>query len=215
MVRADGDILGEGHLLMNLGEVYAGLRPGEAVELRIDHSLDIPATDDWGTPSFESRYQRSAPPGQNPAAPATPASSSTEPRKKSAQYLATRHSPAIWTATSINTAPSPDGRLFRGERGSDLSESVYGRAWQGARLLAFTPPIANSPLARRAYELRHACLSTWLNAGVEPTQAAGWAGNSVQVLFKVYAKCIAGRDQANRRRRRRIEEAFRDDELGR
>jgi hypothetical protein len=34
---------------------------------------------------------------------------------------------------------APDGRLFRGERCGDLSESVYQRAWQGARLLAFTP----------------------------------------------------------------------------
>src|SRR5262249_58885996 len=29
---------------------------------------------------------------------------------------------------------APDGRLYRG---GDLSESVYGRVWQGARLLAF------------------------------------------------------------------------------
>jgi hypothetical protein len=35
------------------------------------------------------------------------------------------------------------------------------RAWQGARLLAFTPAVAASPLAGRPYDLRHACLSTW------------------------------------------------------
>ena len=102
----------------------------------------------------------------------------------------------------------PDGRLFRGDRGGDLSESVYGRVWHGARLLAFTPAVASSPLAGRPYDLRHACLSTWLNGGVEPTQVAEWAGNSVQVLLRIYAKCIAGRDEINRRR---IEEAFRGD----
>jgi hypothetical protein len=51
---------------------------------------------------------------------------------------------------------APDGRLFRGERGGDLSESVYQRAWQDARMLAFTPPVAVSPLAGRPYDLRHA-----------------------------------------------------------
>ena len=105
---------------------------------------------------------------------------------------------------------APDGRLFRGERGGDLSESVYQRAWQGARL-AFTPAMAASPLAGRPYDLRHACLSVWLNAGVDPTQVAEWAGNSVEVLLRVYAKCIHGRDQINRKL---IEDALRDDEAG-
>jgi integrase len=67
---------------------------------------------------------------------------------------------------------APDGRLFRGERGGDLSESVYQRVWQSARLLAFTPAVVPSPLAGRPYDLRHACLSTWLNAGIDPTQVA-------------------------------------------
>src|SRR5215475_2062216 len=94
---------------------------------------------------------------------------------------------------------APDGRLFRGYRGGDLSESVYGRVWQGARLLAFPPALAASPLAGRPYDLRHACLSTWLNAGVDPTQVAEWAGNTVEVLMRVYAKCIHGRDEINRK----------------
>jgi len=51
-------------------------------------------------------------------------------------------------------------------------------------------------------------LSTWLNAGVDPTQVAEWAGNSVDVLLRVYANCIHGRDQLNRQR---IEDALRDD----
>ncbi len=38
---------------------------------------------------------------------------------------------------------------------------------------------------------------------------AEWAGNSVDVLLRVYAKCIVGRDKLNRRL---IEEALRDDD---
>lgn len=44
--------------------------------------------------------------------------------------------------------------------------------------------------SRRVYDLRHACASTWLNGGVPPAQVAEWAGHSVSVLLKVYAKCI-------------------------
>lgn len=36
---------------------------------------------------------------------------------------------------------APDGRLFRGHRGGPLSESVYGRAWQAARILALGPEL--------------------------------------------------------------------------
>jgi len=51
-------------------------------------------------------------------------------------------------------------------------------------------------LARRPYDLRHAAVSLWLNAGVPATQVAEWAGHSVNVLLRVYAKCIYGQDEA-------------------
>ena len=69
------------------------------------------------------------------------------------------------------------------------------------------PVVRASPLARRVYDLRHACVSTWLNGGVPPAQVAEWAGHSVAVLLKVYAKCIDGQDQIAKRR---IEDALRD-----
>jgi hypothetical protein len=43
----------------------------------------------------------------------------------------------------------------------------------------------------------------------DPTHVAEWAGHSVAVLLRVYAKCISGREELNRRR---IEEALRDDD---
>ncbi|MFE2628804.1 hypothetical protein ACFXDP_12840 [Streptomyces sp. NPDC059374] len=64
-----------------------------------------------------------------------------------------------------------------------------------------------SPLGRRAYDLRQSALSTWLNAGVDPTEVAERAGNSVKVLLSRYAKCIDGRQEiANRK----IEELLRE-----
>jgi len=49
-------------------------------------------------------------------------------------------------------------------------------------------------------------LTEWLNGGVPAPQVAAWAGHSVDVLLRVYAKCIAGQDEAVRRR---VEEALR------
>lgn len=95
---------------------------------------------------------------------------------------------------------SSHGRIFRGERGGGLSDTVYQRVWSKARAAALSPSEVASPLAARPYDLRHAALSTWLNAGVPATQVAAWAGNSVHVLLRVYAKCIAGQEESARRR---------------
>ncbi len=86
-----------------------------------------------------------------------------------------------------------DGRLFWGVRsGGRLASSVYGRAWADAREAVFVEEVRDSPLGKRPYDLRHACVSGWLAAGVEPTRVAYWAGHSVAVLMKVYAKFIDG-----------------------
>jgi integrase len=95
---------------------------------------------------------------------------------------------------------APDGRLFRGEGGGLLSDTVYGRIWEKARQAALTPAEEASPLAERPYDLRHARLSTWLNVGVAPAQVAEWAGNSVPVLLRVYAKCLTDSEQTALRR---------------
>lgn len=68
------------------------------------------------------------------------------------------------------------------------------------RQLAFPPVQVASPLAARPYDLRHAAVSTWLNAGVPAPEVAERAGHSVDVLMKVYAKCLHGqRDAVNER----------------
>lgn len=95
---------------------------------------------------------------------------------------------------------APDGRLFAGQRAEELPKITYLRAWRAARLLAFTPEVAATPLAATPYALRHACVSTWLNGGVSAPQVAEWAGHSVEVLLKVYAKCLDGQDAVARRR---------------
>ena len=101
----------------------------------------------------------------------------------------------------------PDGRVFSGIQRSELASITYRRTWDKARSAALTPAEYASQLARRVYDLRHACVSTWLNGGVPAAQVAEWAGHSVAVLLKVYAKCIDGQDQIAKRR---IEDALRE-----
>lgn len=98
-----------------------------------------------------------------------------------------------------------DGRLFRNLLGGDLAESTIARIWDRARRAALTESEYASPLARRPYDLRHACVSTWLAAGVPSSQCAEWAGHSVAVLHQIYAKVIGGLEAAAHRR---IEEAL-------
>jgi len=86
----------------------------------------------------------------------------------------------------------PDGRLFRGPGGGVVSSSTYSRVWDEARGYALTPSQVASPLARRPYDLRHAAVSLWLNRGVPAPEVAQRAGHSVDVLLKVYAKCVEG-----------------------
>ncbi|MEV1200281.1 tyrosine-type recombinase/integrase [Microbispora rosea] len=94
----------------------------------------------------------------------------------------------------------PDGRIFRSERGGVVASTAYAEVWQDARLLAFTPAQVASPLARRPYDLRHAAVSLWLNAGVSAPDVAERAGHSVDVLLRVYAKCLDGQQEiANQR----------------
>jgi hypothetical protein len=104
----------------------------------------------------------------------------------------------------------PDGRLFVTRRGPGgrlipgkprpVPNNTHTAVWRKARQAALTPAQERSALARRPYDLRHAAVSTWLNAGVPAPQVAEWAGHSVHVLLKVYAKCIDGQDEAARQR---------------
>ena len=100
---------------------------------------------------------------------------------------------AIWRRGVDTFGTADDGRLFFTEQGRVLGYSGYRKTWRDARVLALPPDLVASPLAARAYDLRHSALSTWLNAGVDPTEVAERAGNTVETLLRTYAKCLYGR----------------------
>jgi integrase len=200
---------------------YAGLRPEEAINLSTDnvllsprvrdddHQRQDPTDDqDWGELHLR---------GATPDAGSEWTDDGSPRERRQLKHRAegdTRIVPTHPELTTIlrdhlaNLDPADSGRLFAGVRGGELPTITYRRAWIKARQLALTPAEQASPLARRPYDLRHACLSTWLNGGVYPTQVAEWAGHSVDVLLRIYAKCIAGQDELAKRR---IDEALRQD----
>lgn len=186
------------HLYAFFSSMYfAALRPEEAVNLR-KHNLLLPEKG-WG----EIRLEKAT-----PDVGAEWTNSGTRGEQRGLKHRsddAGRTVPCSDELTDIlhwhigTYGTAPDGRLFRGVRtGGQLGSTVYSRAWARARALAFTPEVVASPLAKRPYDLRHAAVSTWLNATGDPTRVAEWAGHSVNVLLRVYAKCLDGGEQQAR-----------------
>jgi site-specific recombinase XerC len=187
---------------------YAALRPEEAVDLRHENLASLPdhgwgeliltnsepRSGTWWTDSGSARQRRELkhrPQGETRPVPIHP------------------ELVALLRQHLKNYPSGPDGRIFTGPRGGIFNDRAYLKIFHKARAAAFTPTESASLLARRPYDLRHAAVSTWLNAGVPAPQVADWAGHSVDVLLRVYAKCISGQqDEA----KRRIEEATRPHE---
>ncbi|MGH3332855.1 MAG: tyrosine-type recombinase/integrase [Nocardioidaceae bacterium] len=188
---------------------YAGLRPAEARNLRWE-DCTLPDTG-WGQFLLAGSHQTSG-------AAWTDSAKSGEDR--SLKHRGVRDTRLVPVHPELVAAlrrhlehfqTGVDGLLFvtRTARAgvpiappyvNPVSMSTVYRAWQQARSAALSEREARSMLARRPYDLRHACLSTWLNAGVPPARVAEWAGHSVDVLLRVYAKCVDGDDQIAMRR---------------
>ncbi len=176
------------------GRLYhAALRPGEAVTLR---AADLRLPDDgWGELLLT---------GSTPEAGASWTGNGRRREERESKHRARGEirsvpcPPPLTVPLRAHLAEhgtTPHGRLFRGVRGGDLPEGTYC-----PRTSAPTPEDAASPLARRPNDLRHAAVSTWLNAGVPSTQVAEWAGHSVGVLHQIYPKRIVGQKDAARER---------------
>ncbi|WP_399088191.1 tyrosine-type recombinase/integrase [Streptomyces sp. BBFR2] len=90
---------------------------------------------------------------------------------------------------------APDGRLFQAALGGRVRSTEYSNVWQEAREKALLPEELETPLANVPYSLRHAGVSLWIKAGVDPVEVSRRAGHSVAVLWKFYAKILRGQEQ--------------------
>jgi integrase len=191
---------GGGRLVAFFGCLYfAALRPEEAVSLS-KHNLSLPA-EGWG----ELHIDRAEPYAGKDWTDSGANRDSRHLKQRARGDVRTVPCPPELTALLHEHidryGTSTDGRLFRGERNPrELPKLTIVRTWQRARQAAFTDEVAASPLAKTPYDLRHAAVSAWLNGGVPPTTVANWAGHSVEVLLKIYAKCLDGTDAAARNR---------------
>jgi integrase len=178
---------------------YAGLRPEEAISLA-KHNLSLP-TRGWG----ELHVERAEPyAGKEWTDSGRNRDQRPLKRRARGEVRVVPCPPALTELLHAHIAEfgvQPDGRLFVGERNDlELPTMTIGRVWRRARQAAFVPEVAASPLARTPYDLRHAAVSTWLNGGVPATTVAEWAGHSVEILLRIYAKCLDGGDALVRRR---------------
>jgi len=200
LLRAVGDTQrGKARLMAFFGLMYfAALRPEEAANVR-KHNLALPE-EGWGELHIDEA---------TPYAGTTWTNSGRHRDQRQLKNRARGEGRTVPCPPELTTmlrdhlarfGTADDGRLFRGERVDELPHLAYMRAWRAARRATFTDEIYSSPLARTPYALRHACVSTWLNGGVPATQVAEWAGHSVEVLLKVYAKCLDGQGGIARRR---------------
>ena len=177
---------------------YAALRPAESVNLRKADCV-LPETG-WGwlhltrtTPEVGKRYTDSGQLHDDKGLKHRP-DDEVRPVPIPPELVAILR----WHIAEFGVAP--DGRLFRQLNGNVVGSSTYSQVWHAARIYAFAPEQAASPLAARPYDLRHAAVSLWLNAGVPAPTVARRAGHSVDVLLRVYANCIDGDDEiANQR----------------
>jgi integrase len=188
---------------------YAALRPAEALHLRADE-CELPAKG-WGWLHLTGSTQHVGEGWGDDSGVREDRGLKHRARSAARDVPVPPALVAILRAHLDEVRAGPGGRLFttRGYRPGPVSSVTYTRVWREARKAALTPAQARSPLAKVPYQLRHAAVSLWLNAGVPAIQVAEWAGHSVHVLLKVYAKCIDGQDQAARRR---IEAALNADE---
>lgn len=191
---------------------YAAARPAEAVNLRCD---DIVLPDLVRNPETGQWQEQPDAWGElllSESAPETGARWSATGKRRDRRQLKhrgkgdTRPVPCPPPLVKMlrehmrQYPPLRSGRVFYGVRGGELSRTTYAHVWSRAREAALTPGECASPLAKRPYDLRHAAVSTWLSAGVAPTQVAEWAGHSVTVLLQIYAKCLAGQEELARER---------------
>ena len=183
---------------------FAGLRPAEVLALRIQ-DCTLPPTG-WGQFCFAE---------STPYVGAAWTDDGTNGPRKALKHRTTNESRTVPAPPELvahlrdhieRFGTAEDGRLFVRADGGDIRYGSFASIWNRARKAALTNAQFDSPLGTRPYDLRHACVSTWLNAGVSAPQIAEWAGHSVQMLLSTYAKCIDGQHD---RDRRRIEEALR------
>ncbi len=136
--------------------------------------------------SCGARRSMHAPTGPTTEAAVSRGSSSTGLTVTAASCRYTRSTRSCYSIIS-RSAPRPAAACSAAFAAANCRRSPTGAP--GSKLARRLSRQPSKPLPGPApYDLRHACLSTWLNGGGYPTQDAEWAGHSVDVLLRIYAR---------------------------
>lgn len=162
---------------MSVVMYYAGPRPGEVVMLR-RRSLTLP-DEGWG----RLRVLKADDGKGNEVAP-----------KTGERWVPIPAALVAFLRSWIDeNGLGLDDYLFRNSNGNIPDAGTWGDAVHRGCRVAGWPEI-------RPYDMRHACATTWLGAGVKLGETARRMGHSVEVLVRVYAGALEGDDlDANRR----------------
>ena len=156
---------------------YATLRPEEAVDLSRGNLLNLP-DQGWGEMLLTHSEPRSG---------TSWTDNGLARQRRELKHRApgeTRTAPvhpelvALFRDHLQRFGTGPGGRIFIGPRGGILTDRAYLAVFHQAGAAAFTGQEAASLLGRRPYELRHAAVSTWLNAGVAPPRSPSGPGTA-------------------------------------
>lgn len=183
---------------------YAAMRPGEIASLKDTDCVLPPDTEDaaeeWGELLLEESRPEVGSGWTDDGKPYEKRGLKRRARKATRPVpippvlvrLIREHTRKFGVAT--------DGRLFRAARGGRVRSTEYCALWDTARTKTLSPEEAKTPLAGVPYSLRHAGISLWINAGVDPVEVARRAGHSPAVLWRFYGKILRGTQQNSNRK---------------
>ncbi|WTG46773.1 hypothetical protein OHA20_20680 [Streptomyces sp. NBC_01579] len=155
---------------------YAAARPAEVIGLCVE-DCDLPRRG-WGVLRLRETRPRSGSAWTDSGTAHDRRGLKHRPRKSVRTVPIPPDLVALLRWHIVAYGVTPDGRLFRTQRGGLVQDTGYGEVWAEARLRALTPTQRSSSPAKRPYDLRHAAVSAWLSSGVEPQVVAQRAGHS-------------------------------------
>jgi integrase len=154
---------------------YAGLRPSEAVAVTVERCT-LPETG-WGIIRIDQAVQdagRWTEAGEEIGDPKTHARTVPIP-------------PQLVEILRAHIGDRTSGLVVSTRNGTPVLASNWGDAWRAAR--------AALGVTWVPYDLRHACATTWLGAGVPIGECARRLGHSPEVLLSTYAGVLTGDEQ--------------------
>lgn len=153
----------------------AGLRPSEARALHIE-DLDLPA-EGWGSILVRRAI--------TDAGDSFTGAGEEEGVTKTGTSRTVPIPPVLVSILRDWAGERTSGLLVATRTGKPVTISNWGRAWRAAR--------GDKPW--RLYDLRHACATTWLAAGVPIGTVARRMGHSPDVLLRIYTGALTGDDE--------------------